>query len=102
MKEKTKEATEKVAEPTTGAEHDMAEPCQRRHCTRSVFSDALVTIRVGNVDKDWCPDCVEEEFGMSYVDYQNNAVTHYLTAKTAWAFVIGASVTALLFLLFAI
>lgn len=93
--------TQTVTEPSTTAERDLAEPCERRHCTNEVFADALVTVQVGDVSQQWCPGCVEEEFGLSYGEYKNG-FSRYLTAKTAWAFVIGASLASLLFVLFAL
>lgn len=93
--------TQTVTEPSTTAERDLSESCERRHCTNEVFEDALVTVQVGNVSQQWCPSCVEHEFGLNYGEYKNG-VSRYLTAKTAWAFVIGVSLASLVFVLFAL
>jgi hypothetical protein len=50
----------------------------------------------------WCTTCSEEMFGIEESAGQRavREVSYYLTARSAWAFVIGVVLTSLLFLLF--
>lgn len=78
----------------TSAEEDLAEPCERKHCERTVIDAARVEVSVYGETSRWCPDCVEAEFGISVADTEERkeSTLRYITPATVAAFVLGLSV----------
>lgn len=92
------ETTTKEWEPQTKSGYDQSRPCDRSYCEHQVFEGALVPIEVGGVTEYWCPDCVNEEFGVSMNEVEQGVLPrHLITARTVAAFTAGLLVAAIVF-----
>jgi hypothetical protein len=80
--------TESVS-PETRAEMDMAEICGHDGCLHNTVLTATVT--VGDVEQEWCLDCVESEFGLNWRDYQKRqqSMFRFVTPATVGSFMTG-------------
>lgn len=90
---------EQIVEPEIAEEMEYAEPCERQHCPRQVFPDALVDVQVGDVEVQWCFSCAREEFGLESLPTQETKFMAVVTAKNVALFLSWMLTFALLLLL---
>lgn len=76
-------------DPASGREMDMAVTCGHDGCLHETVLTATVT--VGDVEQEWCLDCVEAEFGLNWGDYQERqqSMLRFITPATVGSFVTG-------------
>lgn len=79
----------------TSQEQRLMEACQQRYCGREIHPSMLVTVQVGDKQQQWCPDCVESEFGLDYSEYEGRqeSLLRYVTPPTVAAFLSGVVLT---------
>ena len=70
----------------------MAETCQRRLCDLDVLENALIEVETNGVTREWCPQCVADEFGEEALDRNEltKSVLRYVTPATVASFLSGA------------
>lgn len=81
---------QKVGEPETAQEQELAVNCQRESCVDQTLIP--VDVEVGDVTQEWCPGCVKEEFGLDYAEYQKKqeSILRYITPATVGSFLFGS------------
>lgn len=75
---------------TTTQERKLATACEREYCyTQTPYP---VTVTVEDTEVTWCPECVHDQFGLDYAEYQQRQQTllRYCTVETVAAFTLGA------------
>jgi len=99
MSSETRQATK----PKTNAGREISSECDREQCYTEVYEAAKVPIYVGDVRQEWCPGCVEDEFGLQIGEYSlTEQVKQYVTTKTVSAFAIGMALTAIVMSVFTV
>lgn len=83
-------AETEATRPKTAQEQKLADECERRVCTHDTM--VRVPVQVADVEQQWCPDCVYQEFGVDYADYQakQESILRYVTPATVASFMIGS------------
>lgn len=79
-----------TVDPTSAREMDMAVPCEHEGCIHETVLTATVT--AGDVEQEWCLDCVDAEFGLNWGDYQERqqSLLRVITPGTVGAFLAGS------------
>ncbi|ELY25613.1 hypothetical protein C499_14060 [Halogeometricum borinquense DSM 11551] len=57
-----------------------------------------MTVSVGDIEQQWCPQCVQDEMGLDYAAYENEQESpmRYISAQTVTAFLAGAAIMLLI------
>lgn len=79
-----------TTDPKSSQEMDMAVTCGHEGCLHETVLTATVT--VGDVEQEWCLDCVTNEFGLDWGDYQQRqqSILRFITPATVSAFLLGS------------
>ena len=92
------EAGSPAWEPDPTDPDSLSVDCGIRHCPRSVYREIAATAVVGGVERELCPDCVENELGIEdYDPTASGATERWVTGKTVSAFVAGLSLSLIAF-----
>jgi len=68
-------------EATTAEQRERSVTCERDHCQLETFEGATVTIKVGDVEENWCFSCAKYQFGVDSVPQDKTKVMPYVTLK---------------------